>query len=81
MMVIKNSQLDRTTIEALNILIDLDVPSRIAFQLMRIIKADVNDHGNAGINTFQIFSTLNMALGKPKYGSTAQSTFYTCKAS
>lgn len=38
MMVIKNSQLDRTTIEALNILVDLDVPSRIAFQLMRIIK-------------------------------------------
>jgi hypothetical protein len=38
MMVIKNSQLDRTTIEALNILIDLDVPSKIAFQLMRIIK-------------------------------------------
>jgi hypothetical protein len=37
-MVIKNSQLDRTTIEALNILVDLDVPSRIAFQLMRIIK-------------------------------------------
>ena len=37
-MVIKNSQLDRTTIEALNILIDLDVPSKIAFQLMRIIK-------------------------------------------
>ena len=38
MMVIKNSQLDRTTIEALNILVDLDVPSKIAFQLMRIIK-------------------------------------------
>jgi hypothetical protein len=38
MMVIKNSQLDRTTIEALNILVDLDVPSRIAFQMMRIIK-------------------------------------------
>jgi hypothetical protein len=38
MMVIKNSQVDRTTIEALNILVDLDVPSRIAFQLMRIIK-------------------------------------------
>ena len=37
-MVIKNSQLDRTTIEALNILVDLDVPSRIAFQMMRIIK-------------------------------------------
>jgi hypothetical protein len=37
-MIIKNSQLDRTTIEALNILVDLDVPSRIAFQLMRIIK-------------------------------------------
>jgi hypothetical protein len=38
MMVIKNSQLDRTTIEALNILVDLDVPSKIAFQMMRIIK-------------------------------------------
>jgi hypothetical protein len=38
MIIIKNSQLDRTTIEALNILIDLNVPAKIAFQLMRIIK-------------------------------------------
>ena len=38
MIIIKNSQLDRTTIEALNILVDLNVPAKIAFQLMRIIK-------------------------------------------
>lgn len=38
MITIKNSQIDKSTIEALNILIDLDVPSKIAFKLMRIIK-------------------------------------------
>ena len=37
-MIIKNSQLDKNTIEALNILVELNVPSKIAFQLMRIIK-------------------------------------------
>ena len=38
MMIIKNSQLDKNTIESLNLLVELNVPSRIAFQLMRIIK-------------------------------------------
>jgi hypothetical protein len=38
MMIIKNSQLDKNTIESLNILVDLNVPSKIAFKLIRIIK-------------------------------------------
>ncbi len=37
-MIIKNSQLDKNTIESLNILVDLNVPSKIAFKLIRIIK-------------------------------------------
>lgn len=38
MILVKNSQLDTKTIEALNVLLELDVPAKIAFQLMRIIK-------------------------------------------
>lgn len=37
-MIIKNSQLDKNTIESLNILVELNVPMKIAFQLVRIIK-------------------------------------------
>jgi hypothetical protein len=37
-MIIKNSQLDKSTIESLNILVELNVPLKIAFQLVRIIK-------------------------------------------
>lgn len=38
MIIVKNYDLDKSTIEALNILVDLNVPSKIAFQLMRIVK-------------------------------------------
>lgn len=38
MILVKNSQLDTKTIEALNVLLELNVPAKIAFQLMRIVK-------------------------------------------
>lgn len=38
MITIKNSELDSTTVDALNVMVDLNVPSKIAFHLMRVIK-------------------------------------------
>lgn len=38
MISVKNSQLDKQTVEALNVLLELNLPSKIAFQLMRIVK-------------------------------------------
>lgn len=38
MILIKNSQLDAQTIEALNILVESNIPAKVAFQLMRIVK-------------------------------------------
>jgi hypothetical protein len=38
MISVKNSQLDKQTVEALNVLLDLKLPAKIAFQLMRIVK-------------------------------------------
>ena len=38
MISVKNSQLDKQTVEALNVLLDLNLPAKIAFQLMRIVK-------------------------------------------
>jgi hypothetical protein len=38
MISVKNSQLDKQTVEALNVLLELNLPAKIAFQLMRIVK-------------------------------------------
>ncbi len=38
MIIVKNSQLDNDTVQALNLILDLDVPAKTAFQLMRIVK-------------------------------------------
>jgi hypothetical protein len=38
MILVKNSQLDSQTIEYLNILVESNIPAKIAFQLMRIVK-------------------------------------------
>jgi len=38
MILVKNSQLDSQTIESLNILVESNIPAKIAFQLMRIVK-------------------------------------------
>jgi hypothetical protein len=38
MILVKNSQLDKQTVEALNVLLELNLPAKIAFQLMRIVK-------------------------------------------
>ena len=37
MISVKNSQLDKQTVEALNVLLELNLPAKIAFQLMRIV--------------------------------------------
>jgi len=38
MILVKNSQLNKQTVEALNSLLELNLPAKIAFQLMRIVK-------------------------------------------
>ena len=38
MILVKNSQLDKGTIDSLNILLELNLPAGVAFQLMRIVK-------------------------------------------
>jgi hypothetical protein len=38
MILIKNSQLDTQTIESLNTLVESNIPAKVAFQLMRIVK-------------------------------------------
>ena len=38
MILVKNSQLDKQTVDALNVLLELNLPAKIAFQLMRIVK-------------------------------------------
>jgi hypothetical protein len=38
MIIVKNSELNKSTIDALNILLDLNLPSKSAFKLMRIVK-------------------------------------------
>ena len=38
MILIKNSQLDSQTVESVNILLDLNLPAKVAFHLMRVVK-------------------------------------------
>ena len=38
MIIVKNSQLDQETIKSLNLLLDLDLPTKTAFSLVRIMK-------------------------------------------
>jgi hypothetical protein len=38
MISVKNSQLDKQTVDALNVLLELNLPAKIAFHLMRIVK-------------------------------------------
>jgi len=38
MILVKNSQLDKQTVDALNVLLELNLPAKIAFHLMRIVK-------------------------------------------
>lgn len=38
MILVKNSQLDKQTLDAINVLLELNLPASIAFKLMRVVK-------------------------------------------
>ena len=38
MIIVKNSQLDKQTLESINMLLELNLPAKVAFHLMRILK-------------------------------------------
>ena len=38
MIVVRNSQLDKQTLESINLLLDLNLPAAVAFKMMRIVK-------------------------------------------